>query len=174
MTRNRMWMYIAFYDEYVGRSINMCAGLSLAFFIPSYLYGLTVSRIVEQNGTNHMYYSDFFEKRLRLTHNLIMEHFETHVEKTQDLIVELTQKGPAVWKGLKNAKREERELSVNDCALIDEISGLTDFLDNFMHTHNLPETKRERIKARMFRYEGDKEKSVAKQELYMSLFGDQR
>ena len=77
-----MWMYIAFYDEYVGRSINLCAGASLLFFVPSYLYGLTVNRIVEQNGTNVMYYSDFFEKRLRLTHNLIMEHFETHVEKT--------------------------------------------------------------------------------------------
>ena len=120
-----------------------------------------------------MYYSDFFEKRLRLTHNIIMEHFETHVEKTQDLVVELTQKGPAVWKGLK-PKREDRELTLNDCALIDEISGLTDFLDNFMHQHNLPETKRDRIRARMFRYEGDKDKLVAKQELYMSMFGDQR
>ena len=47
---------------------------------------------------------------------------------------------------------------MNDCALIDEISGLTDFLDNFMQAHNLPETKRDRIRARMFRYTGDKDK----------------
>ena len=47
MTRSRAWVYIAFYDEYVGRSINTSAGLSLLFFIPNYLYGLTVNRIVE-------------------------------------------------------------------------------------------------------------------------------
>ena len=173
MTRSRAWVYIAFYDEYVGRSINTSAGISLLFFIPNYLYGLTVNRIVEQNGTNLVYYNEFFEKRLRLTHNLVMEHFELHVEKTQDLVVELTQKGPAIWKGLKH-KTQERELSYDDCALIDEISGLNEFLDNFMQTHNLPETKRDRIRARMFRYSGTKDKAIAKQELYMSMFGDQR
>ena len=153
-TRNRFWTYIAFYDEYVGRSINTSAGLSLLFFIPSYLYGSIINRIMEENGSHMIYALDFMDKRSRLTHNLIMEHFEVHVEKTQDLIVELTEKGPAVWKGLK-PKNYERELSTNDCALIDEISGLTDFLDNFMLQMNLPETKRERIRARMFRFEGD-------------------
>ena len=143
----------------------------MLFFIPNYLYGITLNRLVEQNAANLNYYNSHFEKRLRLTHNLIMEHFEQHVEQTQDLIVELTEKGPDVWKGLK-PKKHEREVTVNDCALIDEISGLTDFLDNFMQNMNLPETKRERIRARMFRYEGDKDKAVAKQELYISLFGD--
>ena len=73
-------MYIAFYDEYVGRSINTSAGLSMLFFIPNYLYGITLNRLVEQNGANLNYYNSHFEKRLRLTHNLIMEHFEQHVE----------------------------------------------------------------------------------------------
>ena len=78
-----------------------------------------------------------------------------------------------MFKGLKS-KKVEREVTLNDCALIDEISGLTDFLDNFMQMKNLPETKRDRIRARMFRYQGTKDKSVAKQELFMSMFGDQR
>ena len=102
LTRNRAWVYIAFYDEYVGRTINTSAGISLLFFIPSYLYGITINRTVEQNGANYMYAMTHFEKRSRLTHNLIMEHFEVHTEATQDLIVELTQKGPAVWDGLES------------------------------------------------------------------------
>ena len=118
-----------------------------------------------------MYATTYVDKRSRLTHNLIMEHFEVHKEATEDLILELTKKGPAVWEGLE-PKQQEHSINLNDFALIDEISGLTDFLDNFMLTHNLPETKRDRIRARMFRYTGDKDKSVAKQELYMSMFGD--
>ena len=173
LTRSRAWVYIAFYDEYVGRHINTSAGISLLFFIPAYLYGLEVNRIVEQNANNYYYAWTYMDKRTRLTHNLIMEHFEMHVEKTQDLIVELTQKGPAVWHGLEH-KTEDRDITLNDFALIDEMSGLTDFLDNFMMAHNLPETKRDRIRAKMYRYTGDKDKSEAKQELYMSMFGDQR
>ena len=36
-SRNRAWVYIAFYDEYVGRHINTSAGLALMFIIPMYL-----------------------------------------------------------------------------------------------------------------------------------------
>ena len=37
MSRTRAWVYIAFYDEYVGRHINTSAGLALMFMIPLYL-----------------------------------------------------------------------------------------------------------------------------------------
>ena len=37
-TRTRAWVYIAFYDEYVGRHINTSAGLSILFMIPCYWY----------------------------------------------------------------------------------------------------------------------------------------
>ena len=103
-----------------------------------------------------------------------MEHFEMHVEDTADLILQLTKEGPnKVWNGLE-PKKHDRDITNNDFALIDEMSGLTDFLDNFMMAHNLPETKRDRIRARMHRYSGEKDKREAKQELYMSMFGDQR
>ncbi len=36
-TRNRTWVYIAFYDEYCGRHINTSAGLSMMFIIPLYM-----------------------------------------------------------------------------------------------------------------------------------------
>ncbi|TNV78374.1 hypothetical protein FGO68_gene11221 [Halteria grandinella] len=42
-SRNRAWVYVAFYDEYVGRHINTCAGLSLLFTIPLYLLEKTTS-----------------------------------------------------------------------------------------------------------------------------------
>ena len=48
-TRTRAWVYIAFYDEYVGRHINTCAGASICFFIPLYLYGIHVNRISDEN-----------------------------------------------------------------------------------------------------------------------------
>ena len=80
LTRTRAWVYIAFYDEYVGRQIHTSAGLSLMFVIPSYLYGLRLNRTVENNYNHMMYHWQFADKRNRLTHNLIMEHFEMHKE----------------------------------------------------------------------------------------------
>ena len=47
LTRTRAWVYIAFYDEYVGRHINTCAGASILFFIPAYLYGIHINRLTD-------------------------------------------------------------------------------------------------------------------------------
>jgi len=55
MTRTRAWVYIAFYDEYAGRHINTCVGLSLLFMIPMYLYGLKVNRSAEENHAHFLY-----------------------------------------------------------------------------------------------------------------------
>ena len=56
MTRTRAWVYIAFYDEYVGRHINTSAGLALLFIVPLYLYGISVNRSSEET-CNHMLYN---------------------------------------------------------------------------------------------------------------------
>ena len=80
VTRTRAWVYIAFYDEYVGRHIYLSIGLSMMFVVPYYLYGLKVNRIAEQNANHYLYQWQFFDKRNRLTHNMIMEHFEVHKE----------------------------------------------------------------------------------------------
>ena len=97
LTRTRAWVYIAFYDEYVGRHINTCAGVSVLFFIPSYLYGVHVNRIVDHNANHMLYNWQYWHKRNRLTHNLVMEHFEMHKEQLEDLVVDLNDEGPAVW-----------------------------------------------------------------------------
>ena len=53
----------------------------------------------------------------------------------------------------------KKQLSIDDFALLDEMSGLTMFMDNFLQTHHLPETTKERIKARYLHYEGRKDRS---------------
>lgn len=133
LTRTRAWVYIAFYDEYVGRHINTCAGLSVLFFIPMYMYGIHVNRIVDRNANHMMYNWQYFDKRNRLTHNLMMEHFEVHKEQLEDLIVDLNVKGPAMFDGL-TVKNEKAPLTMDDFALLDEVSGLNDFLRNHMNT----------------------------------------
>ncbi len=97
LTRSRAWCYSAFYDEYVGRHINTSAGLSVLFFIPMYIYGIRVNRIVEHNANHYLYNWQFWDKRNRFTHNLIMEQFEVHKEQLEDLIIDLNTKGPVVF-----------------------------------------------------------------------------
>ena len=65
-------------------------------------------------------------------------------------------------------------VSLNDFALIDEISGLNNFLDTFMSSHNIPETTKDRIRARMFRYNSEKPKEVALNEIREAIFGTGR
>lgn len=62
-------------------------------------------------------------------------------------------------------------VTLDDFALIDELSGLTLFLDNFMQCHNIPETVKDRIRARMIKYSGDKPKEIATQEMRIKLYG---
>lgn len=173
LTRTRAWVYIAFYDEYVGRHINTSAGLSVLFFIPLYLYGIQLNRICEQNA-NHYYYNwCYFDKRNRLVHNLAMEHFEMHMEQLEDLIVDMNTNGPRVFADLP-APKGPKVVTMDDFALIDEMSGLTTYLDNFMLHQDMSEAGKERIKAHMFRYNGKKPKEVALNEIRLAIFGDQR
>ena len=61
--------------------------------------------------------------------------------------------------------------SLDDFALIDEISGLTTFLDDYMKTNPIPEHIKDRIRSRMFRYEGEKPKEIALNEMREVMFG---
>ncbi len=80
LTRTRAWVYIAFYDEYVGRHINTAIGSSILFMMPFYLYGIHLNRLNEETFSHFMYNWQYWEKRHRLCHNMIMEHFELHKE----------------------------------------------------------------------------------------------
>lgn len=105
---------------------------------------------------------------------MIMEHFEVHKEQLEDVLIEIEKKGPSVITELPPPPKESMGVTLDDIALVDEISGLNDFMDNFMKTHNLTQMQRERIEARMFRYKGEKPKEVALNEMRMFLYGDSR
>ena len=71
-------------------------------------------------------------------------------------------------------KKPTVKMTLNDFALIDELSGLNTFLENFLKNQDLPEHIRDRIRARMFVYEGEKPKEIALNELRMQIFGTGR
>ena len=104
---------------------------------------------------------------------MIMEHFELHKEQLEDLIVDIQKQGPKVLMDLPS-KEPDYKLTLNDFALIDELSGLNNFLENHLKNHNIPEHIRDRIRARMYVYDGEKPKEIALNELRMSIFGSGR
>ena len=65
-------------------------------------------------------------------------------------------------------------VTLNDFAIIDELSGLTAFVDKFIIENNVPETVKERIEAHMYRYEGEEPKEVALNNMKNIMFGNQR
>lgn len=121
-----------------------------------------------------LYNWQFFDKRSRLCHNMIMEHFEVHKEKLEDLILDVDRFGPKILVDLPDGAPRIPAVTLDDFALIDELSGLTLFLDNFMGNHDIPETVKQRINARMIRYSGDKPKDIALNEMRLKLYGDSR
>ena len=71
-------------------------------------------------------------------------------------------------------KKQQKHITMDQLALIDEMSGLTAFLDAHLQSHDMPETIKDQIRARMVRYSGTKPKEIAKNEIRMAMFGDQR
>ena len=105
---------------------------------------------------------------------MIMEHFEVHKEQLEDLIIDVEKYGPKVWTDIPDIKDMTSAVTIDDFALIDELSGLNLYLENFMKIHNVPETVKDRIRARTLKYSGAKPKEVALQELRLKIYGDQR
>ena len=104
-----------------------------------------------------------------------MEHFEVHKEELEDLIVDMKKEGPKVFMDLEDKKEKtNRQITLNDFALIDEISGLNHFLRGYLKQQNLPETVKDRIRARMFEYNAATPKEVALNEMRISVFGNSR
>ena len=71
-------------------------------------------------------------------------------------------------------KEVDRSVTLNDFALIDELSGLNNFLEGFLAMNDIPETVKDRIRARMVIYESDKPKEIALNEMRDVIFGGGR
>jgi hypothetical protein len=106
---------------------------------------------------------------------MVMEHFEVHKEQLEDLLIDIDKFGNRILADIpEDQKGLIPAITIDDFALIDELSGLTDYLENFLMIHDIPETVKDRIRARMVTYSGDKPKEIALQELRVKLYGDQR
>jgi len=65
-----------------------------------------------------------------MTHNMIMEHFEMHTEDLVDLVTEMHHNGPKVLLDVPDKPfTTQKPFTIHDCALLDEMSGLTMFVD---------------------------------------------
>ena len=76
--------------------------------------------------------------------------------------------------GLPGKTIADNKITLNDFALIDELSGLNNFLNNLIDSSDIPETTKTRIRARMFVYNGVKPKEVALNEMRECIFGKGR
>ena len=118
-----------------------------------------------------MYNWQYWDKRNRLCHNMIMEHFEVHKEQLEDLIVDLQKEGPKVLMDLPQKEMQRPAMHLDDFALIDEISGLNAFMERFLIMQDIPEATKARIRSRMFTYQSEKPKEVALNEMREAIFG---
>ena len=72
------------------------------------------------------------------------------------------------------AKEIDRSVTINDFALIDELSGLNNYLEGFLAMNDIPETVKDRIRARMITYDSSKPKEIALNEMRDVIFGGGR
>ena len=71
-------------------------------------------------------------------------------------------------------KQQDFKISTDDFALIDEISGLNNFLEGYLSSQDIPETVKDRLRAKMFTYQGKKPKQEALNEIRNVIFGNSR
>lgn len=158
-TRNRAWWHTAIWDEYGQRHQYLCFFPATAYMFPIYWYGVFVNREIDQNFAAKMYQLEYETKRNRLTHNLIMEHFETHVEKVQDLLDYVKDVGfeKAFEYEIKHPLDEQviREdvqiMNEELLAEIDEHSGWTDAVDGFKNYSDSPFWIRQELEKNLHR-----------------------
>ena len=132
-----------------------------------------MNRLNEESFNHHMYNWQYWDKRNRLCHNMIMEHFEVHKEQLEDLIVDMQKQGPKAIMDLP-PKEIHRGITMNELALLDEISGLNNFLEGFLNMNDIPETVKDRIRSRMVTYDSEVPKEIALNEIRTTIFGHGR
>jgi len=144
-TRNRAWWHTAIWDEYGQRHQYLAIFPTFLVLFPMYHYGSCLNRELEQTFAAKMYLLDYENKRNRLTHDMIMEHFEMHVEKVQDILDEVMEKGfeLAFEEEIKNpdSGKIQQEIPIVDeefLAEVDQRSGLTAFVDEVKEQLNAP------------------------------------
>lgn len=152
-TRNRAWWHTAIWDEYGQKHQYFALFPTFIMMIPMYYYGTFINRELEQNFAAKMYTIEYENRRNRLTHTMIMEHFEMHVEKVQDILDQVKDEGfeKTFENEIKNPNNEivkERihpEFNEEYLAELDEHSGLTGFIDELKEHFDMPYWMRQKL-----------------------------
>ncbi len=157
-TRNRAWWHTAIWDEYGQRHQYLALIPTFIYMIPLYWYGSFVNRELEQCYAAKMYQLEYENKRMRLTHNLVMEHFETHVEQVQDILDDVKKEGfeKAFEHEIKNpfteyVHEDMPQVSKEFYAELAEYSGLTQAVDDFIEHFDIPLWKRQEFEKHIVR-----------------------
>ena len=80
-----------------------------------------------------------------------------------------------IFEGLEERRKNvRRPVTMSDLAIIDEISGLNEFLENTMQTQKFSEAGKARVRARMHTYNSAQPKEERMNEISMEIFGNNR
>lgn len=69
------------YDEYLLRDVRRTILLASVIYLPAYWWGIHMNRALEIDESHAYYIKNYGPKRLRLTHSLLFEEFEMHLEE---------------------------------------------------------------------------------------------
>jgi hypothetical protein len=85
IVRNRFWWFRSAYDEYTLREFRISLLIGSVIWLPAYFWGIHINREVEVNEAHNNYTSHYLLLRNRLTHSLLFEQFEMHLENWKSL-----------------------------------------------------------------------------------------
>ena len=163
-TRNRAWWHTAIWDEYGQRHMYFAMFPTFILMIPMYWYGTFINRDLVHNFASKMYTLEYENRRNRLTHNMIMEHFEMHVEKVQDILDQVKEEGfeKVFDNEIKNPNNElvkeniHPQINQEFYAELDEYSGLTELVDEIKEHFDIPFWMRQKLESHVVRRKNPK------------------
>lgn len=122
-----------------------------------------------------IYQYETFPQRNRLLHNMIMEQFEMHVEETQDAMLDVMKNGEKAFFKIPPVplKEDLEPISIDELALIDEISGYKGWIDTMTARIDMPEGIKERWRATVAR-RTTQPKEITRFQMHKTLVGDDR
>jgi hypothetical protein len=89
------------------------------------------------------------------------------------LFVDMQKHGAKTFKNLPQ-KNIKQLITDDEMALIDELSGLTAIIDDFMIMSGAPQHVKERIGTYVMRLDPSKDREAVKFDLHKKFYGDQR
>ena len=101
IARNRFWWYRSLYDDYLLREFRMSFMAGAFIWLPSYWWGVHFNRELEVMQSHKIYLHTYGPMRNRLTHSMLFEQFEMHLEEWEKLEEEFKNNGEKMLEELE-------------------------------------------------------------------------